>query len=49
MALQVGDRVPEFSVITGPGETATSGELFAMGPTVIHFYIFDFTGSMEGG
>lgn len=49
MTLQVGDTVPEFSVITGPGETATGSELFALGPTAIHFYIFDFTGSLEGG
>ena len=49
MALQVGDKVPEFRIITGPGDSATSTELLAAGPLALHFYIFDFTGSLEGG
>ena len=49
MALQVGDKVPEFTIIPGPGESMTSSELFAKGPTALHFYVFDHTGSMEGG
>ena len=50
MALNVGDKVPEFSIIPGAGEAAVSGaELFAKGPTALHFYVFDFTGSPEGG
>lgn len=49
MALAVGDIVPDFTSIIRPGETVSSAELFAAGPTAIHFYVFDFTGSMEGG
>ncbi len=49
MALQVGEKVPEFRIIRGPGDAVSSSELFADGPTVLHFYVFDFTGSPEGG
>ena len=47
--LAVGDRVPEFSVFRAFKDPVGSRELFAEGPTVVHFYIFDFSGSPEGG
>ncbi len=45
----VRDRVPEFSVFRGFKDPIGSGELFAAGPTLVHFYVFDFSGSPEGG
>ena len=47
--LAVGDRVPEFSVFRAFKDPVGSRELFTEGPTVVHFYIFDFSGSPEGG
>jgi peroxiredoxin len=47
--LAVGDRVPDFSVHRRIGELASLTELLADGPAVFHFYVFDFTGSAEGG
>ena len=44
-----GDLVPEFSVHRRTRELVTLSELVADGPAVFHFYIFDFTGSDEGG
>jgi hypothetical protein len=49
MTPDVGDVVPAFTVLRGPGESVGSAELFTEGPTALHFYIFDFTGSPEGG
>jgi hypothetical protein len=44
-----GDRVPDFSVFRAFKDPVESAELFADGPTLVHFYVFDFTGSPEGG
>lgn len=49
MTLSAGDRVPDFSVHRKFGDAPTGKDLFAAGPTVVHFYVFDFTGSPEGG
>lgn len=45
----VGDRVTEFSVFRAFKDPVGSAELFADGPTLVHFYVFDFSGSPEGG
>jgi hypothetical protein len=45
----VGDRVPEFSVFRGFKDPVGSRELFEGGPTLVHFYVFDFSGSPKGG
>lgn len=49
MALAVGDPVPRFSLFRGFKDVVGSDELFAGGPTLLTFYVFDFTGSPEGG
>lgn len=49
MGLQVGDKVPDFRIFNGPGNMVSSSELFAAGPTALHFHVFDFTGTPEGG
>jgi peroxiredoxin len=45
----VGDRVPEFSVFREFKDPIASPELFEGGPTLVHFYVFDFSGSPKGG
>ena len=45
----VGDRVPEFSVFREFKDPIASPELFEGGPTLVHFYVFDFSGSPTGG
>ena len=47
--ISAGDRVPEFNVFRGFKDPVGSRELFAGGPTLVHFYVFDFSGSPEGG
>jgi hypothetical protein len=49
VSLEAGDRVPEFSVFRGFKDPIGSRELLAEGPTLVHFYVFDFSGSPEGG
>lgn len=49
MDLRPGDKIPEFTVWRAFKEPVTAAELFADGPTLVQFYIFDFTGSPEGG
>jgi hypothetical protein len=49
MALAPGDRVPSFAVLRKHGDAVQSDELWPGGPTVVLFYVFDFSGSDEGG
>lgn len=49
MALQVGDTVPPFTLHRAFQEVVTSSELFAGGPTAIHFWPFSFSGNAERG
>jgi len=49
VTLVVGDRVPEFGVFRAFKDPVEGRELFADGPTLVHFYVFDFSGSPEGG
>jgi len=48
-SLTVGQIVPEFAVQRRLRQPVTLSELVAEGPAVLHVYIFDFTGSLEGG
>jgi hypothetical protein len=41
--LGVGDRVPNATVWTAPNERRTLDELFADGPTLFVFYLFDWS------
>jgi len=41
--LGVGDRVPDATVSTAPNERRTLEELFADGPTLFVFYLFDWS------
>jgi peroxiredoxin len=47
--LAVGQVVPEFTVQRRIREPVSLSELVAERPAVLHVYIFDFTGSHEGG
>jgi peroxiredoxin len=49
MALQVGDTVPRFTLHQSFGEVVASSDLFAEGPTAIHFWPFSFSGNAERG
>ena len=41
--LGVGDRVPDATVSTAPNERRTLEALFADGPTLFVFYLFDWS------
>ena len=41
--LEVGHRVPDATVWTAPNERRTLDELFADGPTLFVFYLFDWS------
>ena len=45
----VGNTVRAFRVLRGHKDEVGSSELLAAGPTVFHFYLFDFTGGPGGG
>jgi hypothetical protein len=45
----VGQIVPEFAVQRRIRQPVTLSELVSEGPALLHVYIFDFTGSLEGG
>jgi glutaredoxin-dependent peroxiredoxin len=45
----VGEKVAPFRLVRAVGDTVSSDELFAAGPTLIHFFPFAFTGSVEKG
>jgi len=47
--LAVGQIVPEFAVQRRIRQPVSLSELVAERPAVLHVYIFDFTGSLEGG
>jgi peroxiredoxin len=47
--LAVGEVVPEFTVKRRIGQPVSLSELVAERPAVLHVYIFDFSGSQEGG
>jgi peroxiredoxin len=47
--LAVGQIVPEFAVQRRIRQPVSLSELVAERPAVLHVYIFDFTGSHEGG
>ena len=49
MAIAVGERVPEFTVIRSIGDVPSSSDLWSEGPAAFHFWAFDFSGSEEGG
>lgn len=49
MAPAVGSKVPAFRLIRAHQDVVESGELFAAGPTVIHFFPFAFTGNQAEG
>jgi hypothetical protein len=49
MALASGDLVPDFAVLRRHGEPVRGGKLWPAGPTAVLFYVFDFSGSLEGG
>jgi peroxiredoxin len=49
LELAVGQIVPEFTVQRRILQPVTLSELVAEQPAVLHVYIFDFTGSDEGG
>jgi hypothetical protein len=40
-----GDRLPEARVWLGPRERVTLGEIVADGPTLLFFYLFDWSGT----
>jgi peroxiredoxin len=46
---EIGSKVPSFSLIRATRDVVSSDELFAEGPTVVHFFPFAFTGSFEKG
>ena len=41
--LQAGDRVPDATVLLGPGEPLTFLDLVDDGPKLVVFYLFDFS------
>ena len=41
--LAVGERIPDATVWTAPRETHTLGEVLAGGPTLLVFYLFDWS------
>ena len=43
--LQVGDRVPDATVWLGPREPMTLREIVEGHPTLLLFYLFDWTGT----
>jgi peroxiredoxin len=47
--LAAGQIVPEFTVQRRIRQPVSLAELVAERPAVFHVYIFDFTGSHEGG
>jgi hypothetical protein len=47
--LQVGDEVPPFTLLHSHQAVTESRTLFAHGPVLLHFWLFDFTGSAAGG
>lgn len=49
MPLTVGDKVPEFAVVDKDRKSVASSDLFADGPTVVNFHLFDFSGDTERG
>lgn len=44
MALQVGDRAPDFELRRTFDESVHLAELLERGPVVVHFYVFDYGG-----
>jgi hypothetical protein len=49
MPLAPGDRVPDFAVLEGHAEPVTAEEIFAQGPTVVLFHVFDWGGDETEG
>ena len=47
--IAVGRIVPEFVVQRRIREPVSLSDLVAERPALLHVYIFDFTGSLEGG
>jgi peroxiredoxin len=45
----VGEKLRDFTVIRGIGDVVTSKQLFAAGPTVVHFFPFAFSGGEHAG
>jgi hypothetical protein len=41
--LQKGERVPDTAVFLAPGERTTFAELYADGPILVFFYLFDWS------
>lgn len=48
MPLGVGDLVPGFTVLRAHQDPVTAEELWSSGPTIVVYYVFDFSGA-EGG
>ncbi len=44
MALQVGDRAPDFQLRRTFDESVSLSDLVARGPAIVHFYVFDYGG-----
>ena len=44
MALQVGDRAPDFELRRTFDESISLAQLLSSGPAVVHFYVFDYGG-----
>lgn len=44
MALQVGDRAPDFTLRRTFDESVQLSEVVLRGPVVLHFYVFDYGG-----
>jgi peroxiredoxin len=49
VAIGVGEALPDFAVLRALEDVVASVDLFASGPTVLHFYILDFTGRADAG
>jgi peroxiredoxin len=43
--LATGEKIPDASVFTAPGESTTLGELARDGPVLFLFYLFDWSGT----
>jgi peroxiredoxin len=41
--LQIGDRIPDATVQSAPGENVRLRELAAAGPILLLFYLFDWS------
>ena len=41
--IEIGDRIPDATVQTAPGEQARIAELTADGPILLLFYLFDWS------